>query len=126
MTMQENGRCPNERPSLISSTLISGTMNCMAQDRKNCRRAVPKQLKLRKEPNATEKTVHYERGDTKRLPGWDEESCSKSNGAEKPEENAETMLYRNIWQKTKRLRRIHEVCPVCRNALRENPKHLKL
>lgn len=49
----------------------------------------------------------------------------KSHGAERPERNAETMRYRDILHKTKQLRKIHEVCPECRNVFRENPKHLK-
>lgn len=84
MTMQDNGRSPNERTSLISSTPISGTVNCRAQDRKNCRRALPKQQKLRKELCATEKTVHYMRGGAKRLPGGMKSPKPKSHGAEKP------------------------------------------
>jgi len=33
MTMQDNGKSPNERTLLISSTPILGTVNCTAQDR---------------------------------------------------------------------------------------------
>jgi hypothetical protein len=34
------------------------------------------------------------------------------------------MPYRDIWQKTKRLKRIHEVCLKCRNAYQESQKRL--
>jgi hypothetical protein len=125
MTMQDNGRSPNERPSLISSTPISGTVNCTAQDRKETVEGLYRSSKnCGKSSMLRKKTAHYERGNAKRLPGGMKSPKPKSHGAEKPEGNAETMLYRNIWQKTKQLKRIHEVCRECRNAFRESPKHL--
>lgn len=96
MTMQDNGRSPNERPSLISSTPIPGTVDCAAQDRKNCRRVVPKQRELRKEPDATEKTAHLSVITRRGYQGGMNNPKPKPHGAGKSEGNAETMLYRDI------------------------------
>jgi hypothetical protein len=71
----------------------------------------------------TEKTAYemWQRG--ARLPGRGLKVPNPRH--EKPvqsEGNTETMIYRNICQQSKRLKRIHEVRLVCRDAYRGKPE----
>lgn len=85
MTMQDNGICPNERPSLISSTPISGTMDCQAQDTKKVSRGLTGAAKTADRAGATKKTAHIERGNAKGCQGGMKSPKPKSHGAERPE-----------------------------------------
>jgi len=99
-------------------------MNCAAQDRINCRGAAPKRVKPRKELDAVEKTAHHKRGSAKGCQRGVKNPKLKALEPKSQKGMPKHMLCRNVWQKTKRLIRIHEVCLKCRNAYQESPKHL--
>jgi hypothetical protein len=75
MAMQDNGRSPNERPSLISSTPIPGTVNSTAQDRKELSKGCTETAKAVERAVCDGKNGAYERDNAMRLSGRDEKSC---------------------------------------------------